>query len=85
MIVLSALHDLLLQILSLPELHTAILLSPEGQLISVASNPAHSKDDARVVAGLSAQAWNESQEPGHGQSDGEVLMDSEVCLLLLLV
>ncbi|KAF7970870.1 hypothetical protein HWV62_21286 [Athelia sp. TMB] len=39
-------------LLSLPELHTALLLSPEGQLISVASDPSRPKDKARVVAGL---------------------------------
>lgn len=80
MLVLAALHDLLIQVLSLPDLHTAVLLSPEGQLISVACKPTSLKDDIRVVAGLSAQAWSESQDvPKDESMSREILMDSEVC------
>jgi hypothetical protein len=72
-LVLSTLHQLLAQLLVLPELHTAILLTPEGQLISVASDISRSKDQARIVAGVSGEVWQETQEQGHG------MVESEVC------
>jgi hypothetical protein len=82
MLVLSALHKLLSQILSLPELHTAVLLTPEGQLISAASDPSRPKDDIRVVVGLCGEVWQETQEQGHGMIDSEVFTPSRrhICL-----
>lgn len=71
-LVLSTLHQLLAQLLALPELHTAILLTPEGQLISVASDISRSKDQARIVAGVSGEVWQETREQGHGMVESEV-------------
>lgn len=71
-LVLSTLNSLLAQLLSLPELHTAILLSPEGQLISVASDPSRPKEKARVVAGVSGEVWQETREQGYGTVESEV-------------
>lgn len=75
-LVLSTLHNLLAQLLSLPELHTAVLLTPEGQLISVASDPSRRKDQARIVAGVSGEVWQETREQGYG------MVESEVCAFL---
>ena len=72
MLVLSTLHKLLSQILSLPELHTAVLLTPEGQLVSHASDPARPKDEILVVVGLSGEVWRETQEHTLGMVDSEV-------------
>jgi hypothetical protein len=72
MLVLSALHKLLSQILSLPDLHTAVLLTPEGQLISAAYDPSRPKDDIRVIVGLCGEIWQETQEQGYGMIDSEV-------------
>jgi hypothetical protein len=72
-LVLSTLHKLLAQLLALPELHTAILLTPEGQLISVASDISRPKDKARIVAGVSGEVWQETREQGYG------MVESEVC------
>jgi hypothetical protein len=71
-LVLSTLHNLLFQLLALPELHTALLLTPEGQLISVASDPSRPKDKARIVAGVSGEVWQETREQGHGTVESEV-------------
>ncbi|KIM88723.1 hypothetical protein PILCRDRAFT_813694 [Piloderma croceum F 1598] len=71
-LVLSTLHQLLAQLLALPELHTAILLTPEGQLISVASDISRSKDQARIVAGVSGEVWQETREQGHGMVESEL-------------
>lgn len=72
MLVLSALHNLLSQVLSLPTLHTAILLTPAGQLVSVASDPSRPKDEIRVVVGLSGEVWQETKDQGVGMVDSEV-------------
>lgn len=69
---LSTLHSLLVQLLTLPELHTALLLSPEGQLISVASDSSCPKDNARIVAGVSGEVWQETREQGYGMVESEV-------------
>jgi hypothetical protein len=71
-LMLSTLHNLLTQLLDLPELHTAILLTPEGQLISVASDPSRAKDKARIIAGLSGEVWQETREQGYGMVESEV-------------
>jgi len=72
-LVLSTLYKLLFQLLDFPELHTAVLLTPEGQLISVASDPSRPKDKARIVAGVSGEVWQETREQGYG------MVESEVC------
>lgn len=75
---LSALHDVLAQILSFPSLHTAILLTREGQLVSTAHDPSRSKDEIRVVVGLCSDVWKQA-----GEKDGIAMLDSEVCALIL--
>ncbi|KIK70498.1 hypothetical protein GYMLUDRAFT_253872 [Collybiopsis luxurians FD-317 M1] len=64
MLKLSTLHTYLSQVLDLPDLHTAILLTPAGQLISYASDPSHSKEDVRLVVGLGAGSFLEVEEQG---------------------
>jgi len=71
-LVLSTLHNLLVQLLALPELHTAMLLTPEGQLISVAADPSRPKDKARIVAGVSGEVWQETRDQGHGMVESEL-------------
>ena len=73
MLVLSTLHKLLSQILTLPDLHTALLLTPEGQLVSFASDPARPKDEILVVVGLSGEVWRETRQQGFGMVDSEVI------------
>jgi hypothetical protein len=72
MLVLSSLHNLLLQVLSLPTLHTAVLFTPEGQLVSYASDPSRPKDEIRVVVGISGEIWQETKQQGIGMVDSEV-------------
>jgi hypothetical protein len=72
MLVLSSLHNLLLQVLSLPTLHTAVLFTPEGQLVSYASDPSKTKDDIRVVVGVSGEIWQETKQRGMGMVESEV-------------
>lgn len=69
---LSNLRGLLVQVLSLPDLHTVVLFTPEGQLVSYASDPYKSKEHVRVVVGLSAEIWQETKEQGIGMVDSEV-------------
>lgn len=72
MLVLSTLHELLSQVLDLPDLHTAALLTPEGHLVSYAAGPARSKDDVLVLVGLSGEVWQETGELGVGMAESEV-------------
>jgi len=72
MLVLSTLHNLLSQILALPELHTAVLMTPEGQLISVACDSSRPKDEIRIVVGLSGEVWQETKEQGSGMVNSEL-------------
>ncbi|RDB29671.1 hypothetical protein Hypma_015967 [Hypsizygus marmoreus] len=72
MLVLSTLHNLLSQVLSLPNLHTAILLTPSGQLVSAASDPRCPKDEIRVIVGLAMEVWQETKEQGFGMVDSEL-------------
>ncbi|KIY46321.1 hypothetical protein FISHEDRAFT_21420, partial [Fistulina hepatica ATCC 64428] len=72
MLVLSAIRDLLVQVLSPPDFHTAALFTPSGQLISYAVNPPRPKDKVRVVVGLSGEVWQETREQGYGVVDSEV-------------
>lgn len=69
MFVLSSLHNLLSQVISLPSLHTAVLFTPEGQLVSYAST--RPKDEIRVVVGVSGELWQETKQQGIGMVDGE--------------
>ncbi|KAF8641236.1 hypothetical protein AX17_000870 [Amanita inopinata Kibby_2008] len=72
MLVLSSLHHLLSQVLTLPRLHTAVLLTPAGELVSFASDPAKPKDDIRVLVGLSSEIWQETRDHGFGMADSEL-------------
>ncbi|KAJ7750188.1 hypothetical protein B0H16DRAFT_1549772 [Mycena metata] len=72
MLVLSRLQDSLRKILSPPGLHTAVLLTPSGQLVSFASYESRCKDEIRVIAGLSGEVWQETQEQGSGMVDSEL-------------
>ncbi|KAG5639545.1 hypothetical protein H0H81_012216 [Sphagnurus paluster] len=72
MLVLSALHNLLSQVLTLPHLHTAILLTPTGQLVSVASDPHRPKDEIRVVVGLAMEIWQETKDEEFSMVDSEL-------------
>ena len=73
MLLLSSLHNLLQQVLSLPDLHTAVLFTPEGQLVSYASDSSTPKDEIRVFVGVSGEVWQETKQNGVG------MVDSEVC------
>lgn len=70
MLLLSSLHNLLRQVLSLPELHTAVLFTPEGHLVSYASSKP--KDEIRVLVGVSGEVWQETKQHGVGMVDGEI-------------
>ena len=73
MLVLATLHRLLSQVISSPGLHTAALFTPNGQLVSYACDSTRSKDDVRLVVGLSSEIWLEVADQGIG------MVDSEVC------
>lgn len=72
MLNLSNLRKLLLQVLALPGLHTAVLFTPSGQLVSYVSEPSKPKDHVRVVVGLSTEIWKETKELDMGRVDCEV-------------
>jgi hypothetical protein len=72
MLVLATLHSLLSQVISSPGLHTAALLTPNGQLVSYACDSTRSKDDVRLVVGLSSEIWLEVSDQGIGMVDSEV-------------
>jgi len=72
MLVLPALHNLLSQIVSLDKLHTTVLLTPTGELVSAASKPQRPKDEIRVIVGLSGEVWRETKDQGIGMVDSEV-------------
>jgi hypothetical protein len=73
MLVLTALNNLLQQTLSLPSIHTAVLITCQGQLVSTAHDPSRSKDEIRIVVGLCAEVWRET-----GQQKPFAMLDSEV-------
>jgi len=66
------LHGLLSQVLSPPHLHTAVLLTTAGELVSFASNPVRPKDEIRIIVGFCGEVWQETQEEGYGLVDSEV-------------
>lgn len=69
---LSMLHNLLSQVLAPPDLHTAVLLTTAGELVSFASQPSRAKDQVRIIAGLCTEVWQETREYGCGMVDSEV-------------
>ena len=72
MIVLSSLNKLLDQIIAPSDAHTAVLLTPSGELVSFSSTVTRPKDEIRVLVGLSREVWLET----HGEEEG--MVDSEV-------
>ncbi|KJA28616.1 hypothetical protein HYPSUDRAFT_34065 [Hypholoma sublateritium FD-334 SS-4] len=72
MLMLSSLNGLLSQVLSPPNLHTAVLLSPAGELVSFASQPSRSKDQVRIIVGLCTETWQETKQFGCGMIDSEL-------------
>ncbi|KAF9531830.1 hypothetical protein CPB83DRAFT_847903 [Crepidotus variabilis] len=72
MLMLSMLHNLLSQVLSPPQLHTALLFTPAGELVSVASEPTRSKDEIRILVGVGVEVWQETREEGCGMVDSEL-------------
>jgi len=74
MLVLSSLNKLLGQVLSPPGIHTVVLFTTNGELLSFASaNPDYSKDDVLVLVGLGTEIWSETREDGEGMVDSEEL------------
>jgi len=72
MLVLSTLHQLLSQVLFRPHLHTAVLLTPSGELVSSACSFERPKDEIRVLVGLSGEIWRETKHHGFGMVDSEL-------------
>ncbi|KAI0348119.1 terpenoid synthase [Trametopsis cervina] len=72
MLNLTNLRLLLSQVLSVGGPHTAALFTPEGQLISFASEPQRSKDEIRVLVGLSGEVWQETRDQRIGMADSEL-------------
>lgn len=77
MLVLSALTKLLAQVLAPPGLHTAVLLTAEGDLVAFASvPPTRVKDDVRVLVGLASEIWAETR--ADAAAGDASMVDSEV-------
>jgi hypothetical protein len=72
MLNLTNLRLLLAQALTQGGVQTAALFTPEGQLVSFASQPPRSKDEVRVLVGLSSEIWQESKDHGLGLAESEV-------------
>jgi len=75
---LSMLHGLLSQVLSPPHLHTAVLLTTAGELVSFASDPVRPKDEIRIIVGFCGEVWQETREEGYGLVDSEVSTPHDV-------
>ena len=80
MLNLTNLRVLLTQILSPSTLHTAVLFTPEGQLVSFVADPPRSKDEIRVIVGLGGEIWQETKDHGVGMVDSEVSNCVQWCL-----
>jgi hypothetical protein len=74
MLNLVHLHQILRQVLcSEDALHTAILMTKNGHLISYASTPVSCpKDKIYLVIGLGIEVWQEEKARGLGVIDSEV-------------
>ena len=72
MLNLANLRTLLSRVLDLPSLHTVVLFTPEGELVSYVSEPDRPKDRVRVIVGLSTEIWQETREQGVGRVDYQV-------------
>ena len=80
MLMLTRLQALLTQVLAPPHLHTAVLFTPAGELVSFAVEPSRSKDEIRVLVGITGEVWQETWEQGYGMVESDVSM----CFLELL-
>jgi hypothetical protein len=72
MLMLSIFQSLLSQVLAPPHLHTAVLFTTSGELVSATSEPLRPKDEIRIVVGLSGEVWQETKEQEYGMVDCEV-------------
>jgi len=72
MLNLMNLRLLLSQVLSPSGVQTAALFTPEGQLVSYASDNPRSKDEIRVIIGLSSEIWQETRDQKIGMADSEL-------------
>ncbi|KAG0698445.1 isoprenoid synthase domain-containing protein [Suillus ampliporus] len=74
MLNLPTLHTYLTQLLSPTDtIHTALLLTPEGAVVSFACSSTASSNEIWILAGLSAEVWAETRgEEGDGKGMGMV-------------
>ncbi|KAG2122596.1 hypothetical protein DEU56DRAFT_718968, partial [Suillus clintonianus] len=79
MLNLPTLHTYLTQLLSPTDtIHTALLLTPEGAIVSFALlHLARSKDEIWILAGLSAEVWAETRCE-EGDAKGMGMAESEL-------
>ncbi|KAI4528748.1 hypothetical protein K525DRAFT_257857 [Schizophyllum commune Loenen D] len=84
MLVLSALQNLLAQVLDPPSLHSAVLFTTAGQLISYAADSLRPKDEIRVVVGIAGEVWLETQGEGAEGEGGEGMVDSELGRIIVI-
>ncbi|KAL1738481.1 hypothetical protein HDZ31DRAFT_50925 [Schizophyllum fasciatum] len=86
MLVLSALQNLLAQVLDPPALHSAVLFTPAGHLVSYAADAARPKDEIRVVVGIAGEVWLETRGEGAGAGAGgkDGMVDSELGRIIVL-
>lgn len=82
MLALSTLHTLLAQVLVPPALHSAVLVTQSGALVSFATHHPKLKDHVRVIAGLSSEVWQETRDKDHGMVDSEVTL---ICIYFMLL
>jgi len=74
MFMLSMLQTLLTQVLVPPHLHTAVLFTPAGELVSFAVEQGRSKDEIRILVGITSEVWQETREQGYGMVESDVSM-----------
>jgi hypothetical protein len=72
MLVLSTLRKYLSVVLSPPTVHTAALFTPPGQLVASTSTTSKSKDEIRVLVGLSMEVWEQGRAEDMGMAECEV-------------
>jgi hypothetical protein len=68
------LQSLLTHVLEPPHLHTAILFTPAGELVAFAVGPGRSKDEIRILVGITGEVWRETREQGCGMVESDVSM-----------
>jgi hypothetical protein len=80
--VLSSLHSVLSEVLAPPALHTAVLFTPAGAPVSVATAPGRSRDDVRVMLALASEIWAQTRAKGEGAAESEVWTSRDSSLRL---